>query len=199
MLITVAAVVGALALLAEPAPRCGGAALMAALAEPPGPRPRRAVTPAASASTPSWSITALFFLLPLYVMVVTSLKTHDGDPARQHLRACRATLDLRAWVKAWSTACTGLDCNGISVGFWNSVQILVPSRHPLDRRRRAHRLRAVVLARHGADLLFGILLVGAFVPYQVFIYPLVRIFCARSASTTRSPASSSSTPSSACR
>ena len=28
----------------------------------------------------------------------------------------------------------------------------------------------------GADLLFAILLIGAFIPYQVFLYPLVRLF-----------------------
>ncbi len=31
------------------------------------------------------------------------------------------------WVKAWSEACTGLYCEGISAGFWNSVKITVPS------------------------------------------------------------------------
>ena len=51
----------------------------------------------------------------------------------------------------------------------------------------------------GANLLFGILLLGAFIPYQVMLYPLVRIVLARSASTARCPASSSSTRSSACR
>ena len=30
-------------------------------------------------------------------------------------------------MKAWFDACTGLTCNGIRVGFWNSVRILIPS------------------------------------------------------------------------
>ena len=30
-------------------------------------------------------------------------------------------------AQAWSTACTGLDCKGVSVGFGNSIKILLPS------------------------------------------------------------------------
>ena len=31
------------------------------------------------------------------------------------------------WVKAWAQACTGLNCDGLSRGFWNSVKITIPS------------------------------------------------------------------------
>ena len=34
---------------------------------------------------------------------------------------------IQPWIAAWSEACTGLACEGISVGFWNSVRILIPS------------------------------------------------------------------------
>ena len=36
-------------------------------------------------------------------------------------------ITFQPWVKAWAEACTGLNCDGLSRGFWNSVQILVPS------------------------------------------------------------------------
>ena len=58
-------------------------------------------------------ISALFFLMPLYVMIVTSLKTHAGDPPRQHLRAAGRAEPSPPGCKAWSRACTGLTCNGI--------------------------------------------------------------------------------------
>ena len=45
----------------------------------------------------------------------------------------------------------------------------------------------------GAKLLFAILLLGAFIPYQVFIYPMVRVFSMIGIYSTRWPASSSST------
>ena len=69
---------------------------------------------------------ALFFLLPLWIMVVTSLKPMD-EIRLGNIVALPATLTFDAWGKAWSSACTGLECNGISVGFWNSVRILIPS------------------------------------------------------------------------
>ena len=89
---------------------------------------RQRLTPAAwSASTPSWSITALFFLVPLYVMVVTSLKTMPEIRSGNLLAPARRPDASRPGCTAWLSACTGLSCNGISVGFFNSVKILMPS------------------------------------------------------------------------
>jgi glucose/mannose transport system permease protein len=83
---------------------------------------------------------------------------------------------VQPWITAWRQACTGLACNGISVGFWNSVRILVPS---VILSILAGALNGYALSFwrvKGANLLFGILLAGAFIPYQVFLYPLVRLF-----------------------
>ena len=90
-------------------------------------------------------ISAAFFLLPLYVMMITSLK---GMPEiRQgNLLAPPSAPTIAAWIKAWSSACTGLSCDGIQVGFRNSVTILLPVGHHVDRGRRGHRLRALVVA-----------------------------------------------------
>jgi glucose/mannose transport system permease protein len=120
-------------------------------------------------------ICALFFLVPLYVMLVTSLK---GMPEiRQgYVVGLPAAPSLVAWVKAWSAACTGLSCNGIRVGFVNSLRILVPSVF-LSIAVGAITGYALSFWRpRGAVLLFGTLIAVAFIPYQVFIYPLVRIF-----------------------
>ena len=51
----------------------------------------------------------------------------------------------------------------------------------------------------GANVMFGILLLGAFMPYQVFLYPLVRIFSHDRHLQLAAPASCWSTSSSACR
>ena len=120
---------------------------------------------------------AAFFLLPLYVMVVTSLKPMSeirlGD-----IFALPQQPSLEAWAQAWSSACTGLNCEGISVGFWNSVRIVVPSTI----------LSIFIGAVNGyalsfwrvrwAGALFGVLMLGAFVPYQVVIFPLVKALAA---------------------
>ena len=118
---------------------------------------------------------ALFFLTPLYVMLVTSFKSMAEIRDGQILAWPRAfTLD--AWPSAWSSACTGLTCNGIRVGFFNSVRILVPS---VILSIAVGALTGYALSFYrvrGANLLFAIMLIGAFIPYQVFIYPLVRVF-----------------------
>jgi glucose/mannose transport system permease protein len=118
---------------------------------------------------------ALFFLLPLWIMVVTSLKPME-EIRLGNILALPVAMTIEAWTKAWSSACTGLECNGISVGFWNSVRILIPS-VILSIAAGAINGYALSFWRvKGANVMFGVLLLGAFIPYQVFLYPLVRIF-----------------------
>lgn len=118
---------------------------------------------------------ALFFMLPLWIMVVTSLKPME-EIRLGNILALPAAMTFEAWTKAWSSACTGLECNGISVGFWNSVRILIPS-VILSIMAGAINGYALSFWRvKGANVMFGVLLLGAFIPYQVFLYPLVRIF-----------------------
>lgn len=118
---------------------------------------------------------ALFFLAPLYIMIVTSLKTM-GEIRLDNIFSLPSTLTIKPWLDAWSHACTGRECSGISVGFWNSIKILIPS-VALSILFGAINGYALSFWRiRGANVLFGLLLAGAFIPYQVFIYPLVRIF-----------------------
>lgn len=117
---------------------------------------------------------AVYYLLPLYVMVVTSLK---GMPEIRLGNIFSPPLEItfEPWVKAWSTACTGLNCDGLSRGFWNSVRITVPS---VLLSIAIASVNGYALANwrfKGADTFFIILIVGAFIPYQVMIYPIVII------------------------
>ncbi|WP_460451061.1 carbohydrate ABC transporter permease [Alsobacter sp. SYSU BS001988] len=142
--------------------------------EPSGARPRR-LTPARVGLYAFLAITALFFLTPLYVMVVTSLKDMSEIRSGAILSLPQAPT-VEPWIKAWSSACTGLSCNGISVGFFNSVAILVPS---VIASIAVGALTGYALSFwrvKGAGVLFGALMIVAFVPYQIFIYPLVRVF-----------------------
>ena len=121
------------------------------------------------------AVTALFFLLPLVVMIITSLKTMD-QIRQGGLFDLPSPLTFDAWVRAWTTACTGLTCNGVKVGFWNSVRILVPSTVlSIGLAAWTGYMLSFWRAR-GASVLFAVLMVGAFIPFQVFIYPLVRVF-----------------------
>ncbi len=142
--------------------------------EPQGRRPRHLT--AGRVGIYAFLITAaLFFMLPLWIMVVTSLKPME-EIRLGNILALPVAMTFEAWTKAWSSACTGLECNGISVGFWNSVRILIPS-VILSIIAGAINGYALSFWRvRGANVMFGILLLGAFIPYQVFLYPLVRIF-----------------------
>ena len=69
---------------------------------------------------------ALFFLMPLYVMIITSLK--DMDEIRSgNLLYIPQTLSFYSWPKAWSEACTGFICEGLRPGLINSLKITIPS------------------------------------------------------------------------
>lgn len=117
---------------------------------------------------------ALAFLAPLYVMIVTSLKPMSDIRASSILGLPMApTFD--AWIQAWSSACTGLSCNGIRVGFWNSVVILIPSVIVSILVGSVNGYALAFWRVPGGNVLFLLLLVGAFIPYPVFVLPLVRI------------------------
>jgi glucose/mannose transport system permease protein len=137
-------------------------------------RPRRLPTPARLGLYAFLLTAALAFLLPLYVMLVTSVKPME-EIRLGHLFAWPAEPTLRPWVQAWTSACTGLQCEGIRDGFANSVEIVVPST-VLSIALGALNGYALSFWRpRGAQPLYLVLLTGAFIPYQVMLYPLVRL------------------------
>ncbi len=141
-------------------------------ASPAGPKPRRILSRRNIILYGTLIVVALYYLLPLYVMVVTSLK---GMPEIRVGNIFSPPLEItfEPWMKAWATACTGLNCDGLSRGFWNSVWITVPS---VILSIAIASVNGYALANwrfKGADIFFTILIVGAFIPYQVMIYPIV--------------------------
>ena len=70
-------------------------------------------------------IFALYYLMPLFVMVVTSLKSLDEIRTGSLLGIPRK-IEFAAWGSAWSGACIGVKCEGLQPYFWNSVLIAVP-------------------------------------------------------------------------
>jgi len=137
-------------------------------------RMRKRWTPARVGTYAFLISAAVFFLLPLYVMIVTSLKPM-AEIRLGDLFALPQQLTLEPWVSAWTQACTGLECKGIRVGFWNSVRIVVPSTIISILLGALNGYALSFWRVRGSNLLYGILMLGAFVPYQVMMYPLVRI------------------------
>jgi glucose/mannose transport system permease protein len=117
-------------------------------------------------------ICALFFLVPLYVMIVTSLK--DMPEVREgHIFNFPAHPTIAPWIKAWSSACTGRNCTGLAPGFWNSVKITVPSVIISIVVASLNGYALTFWRYKGAEFFFTLLIFGAFVPYQVVIYPII--------------------------
>ncbi len=116
---------------------------------------------------------AILFLLPIYVMVVNSIKPLDeirgGD-----LMALPQSPSLEPWAQAWSTAQIGVQATGLKPYFINSFLMVVP----------AVLLSAVfgsfngyVLTQfkvRGAGLIFALLLFSVFIPFQIVLIPMAR-------------------------
>ncbi|RJL05814.1 carbohydrate ABC transporter permease [Paracoccus aestuarii] len=117
---------------------------------------------------------SIYYLLPLWVMVMTSLK---GMPEIRmgNIFAPPMEITFEPWVKAWSQACTGLNCDGLSRGFWNSVAITVPATILSIAVAAVNGYALVNWRFKGSEVFFTILIFGAFIPYQVMIYPIVII------------------------
>ncbi|TIP36252.1 MAG: carbohydrate ABC transporter permease, partial [Mesorhizobium sp.] len=99
----------------------GAEALRRDAAGPSGPKPRHVLSRRNIFLYGTLIVVALYYLLPLYVMIVTSLK---GMPEIRlgNIFSPPMEITFEPWVKAWATACTGLNCDGLSRGFWNSVR-----------------------------------------------------------------------------
>jgi glucose/mannose transport system permease protein len=117
---------------------------------------------------------ALFYLLPLFVMVTTSLKSL-GEIRGGSLLSLPREATLEPWRTAWSGACSGIQCEGLRPYFWNSVLIAVPA---VAISTMIGALNGYVFAQwrfRGADLLFGLLLFGCFIPFQVVLLPMAQM------------------------
>ncbi|TIV10143.1 MAG: carbohydrate ABC transporter permease, partial [Mesorhizobium sp.] len=55
---------------------------------------------------------AIFYLMPLFVMLVTSFKTMDEIQNGNMLSLPHAPT-FAPWIKAWSEVCSGLTCVGM--------------------------------------------------------------------------------------
>jgi glucose/mannose transport system permease protein len=120
---------------------------------------------------------AALFLLPLYVMLVTSIKPME-EIRLGNLFALPVRVTLEPWARAWLSACTGLQCDGIRVGFLNSASIVVPSTIASILLGALNGYALSFWRPRGAGALYAVLLAGAFIPYQVMMFPLIRALAA---------------------
>jgi len=117
---------------------------------------------------------ALYYLLPLFVMVTTSLKSLE-EIRTGSLIALPREVTFDPWKIAWATACTGIQCEGLRPYFWNSVLLTVPA---VLLSTLIGALNGYVIAQwrfKGANLIFSLMLFGCFIPFQVVLLPMARL------------------------
>ena len=116
---------------------------------------------------------ALLYLLPIYVLALTGLKSYaEVNLYRMWDWPAHVSLDsfVKAWVGSEAQGFRGLDNN-----FWNSVRLAVPA---TLLSAALGSLNGYVLAKwrfRGSDAIFMLLLFGMFIPYQSILIPLVQV------------------------
>mgnify|MGYP001065801457 FL=1 len=120
------------------------------------------------------SIFVLYYLLPLFVMITTSLKSLE-EIRTGSLVALPRNITFEAWGTAWSSACTGIQCEGLKPYFWNSIFIAIPA---VFISTLIGALNGYVVAQwrfKGANMIFALMLFGCFIPFQVVLLPMARV------------------------
>ena len=113
----------------------------------------------------------LYFTLPLFVMIVTSLKTLEEIRLGSLLDLPQA-IELTSWITAWESACTGVTCHGLKPYFWNSIVLVVPA-VVISTALGAINGYAISKWRFpGSNAIFGLMLFGCFIPFQVILLPM---------------------------
>jgi glucose/mannose transport system permease protein len=117
---------------------------------------------------------ALFYLLPLYVMVVNSVKPlaeiTGGD-----MMALPKVWTIEPWLSAWSTAQIGVEPTGLKPYFINSILMVVPA---VMISTVLGALNGYVLTKwrfRGDTILFGLMLFSCFIPFQIVLIPMARM------------------------
>ncbi|MDB1125971.1 carbohydrate ABC transporter permease [Vibrio algarum] len=113
----------------------------------------------------------IVYLMPLFVMVTTSLKTLP-DIKAGNLLSLPTEWVFDAWTKAWSTACTGVKCEGVQGYFWNSFQMVIPA---VALSTLLGAFNGYIISKwqfRGSNFFFSAMLFGCFIPFQVVLLPM---------------------------
>jgi glucose/mannose transport system permease protein len=118
-------------------------------------------------------IFCLYYLLPLFIMVATSLKSLD-EIRTGTLVSLPRQITFDAWVRAWGSACVGVRCDGLKPYVWNSVLMVVPAVAISTALGAVNGYALTKWRFPGANTIFALMLFGAFIPFQVVLLPMAR-------------------------
>jgi glucose/mannose transport system permease protein len=117
---------------------------------------------------------AFYYMLPLYVMLVNSVKPLE-EIRGGNMLALPQQFTFAPWLSAWSTAQIGVQPTGLQPYFLNSILIVVPA---VAVSTILGALNGYVLTKWrfpGANIVFGMMLLACFIPFQIVLIPMARI------------------------
>ena len=122
------------------------------------------------------TVFAIYYLLPLYVMLANSFKPlseiRQGD-----MLALPQVWTLDPWRSAWSTAQIGVQATGLKPYFMNSISMVVPA---VLLSTLLGALNGYVLTKwrfRGDGVVFGLMLLSCFIPFQIVLIPMAKMLC----------------------
>lgn len=115
----------------------------------------------------------LYYLLPLVIMLATSLKSLEEIRTGSLISPPHA-ITFEPWVKAWSEACVGVRCTGLKPFMMNSVMMVVPAVAISTLLGAINGYALTKWKFPGAHVIFSMMLFGAFIPFQVVLLPMAR-------------------------
>jgi len=117
---------------------------------------------------------ALFYLMPLFVMVANSLKPL-AEITGGNMMALPQTWTIEPWLAAWSSAQIGVEPTGLRPYFLNSILMVVPA---VAISTVVGALNGYVLTKwrfRGDSILFGLMLFSCFIPFQIVLIPMAMV------------------------
>lgn len=117
---------------------------------------------------------AIYYLLPLYVMLVNSFKPLD-EIRQGDMLALPQAWTIAPWASAWSTAQIGVQATGLKPYFMNSISMVVPA---VLLSTLLGALNGYVLTKwrfKGDGIVFGLILLSCFIPFQIVLIPMARM------------------------
>jgi glucose/mannose transport system permease protein len=118
-------------------------------------------------------VLAFAFLMPVYVMVINSLKPLE-EIRSGNLMTLPMDWTFEPWRAAWSTAQIGVQPTGLKPYFINSFLLVVPA---VAISTLIGALNGYILTQfriRGAHLLFAAMLFSVFIPFQIVLIPMAK-------------------------
>ena len=116
---------------------------------------------------------ALYYLMPLLIMIATALKPLEEIRTGTLISLPRDPT-LEPTLRAWDSACVGVRCEGLKPYVWNSIAMVVPAVAISTFLGAINGYALTKWRFRGSDLIFGLMLFGAFIPFQIVLLPMAR-------------------------